>query len=104
MSGHELPPPAPRITVQCYVPRAVFDALDRTGLRVEYSMKVPHDKRGQVRLTMQLAVATQILEQVRARGAATESGPLVLACAAAFQSIDAAIRGALGYHAALSRR
>jgi len=95
MSGHELPPPAPRITVQAYIPRVAFDALETQGLRFEYSTKVPHTQRGQVRLTMQLAVATQLLEQIRARGETTESAPLVLACAAAAKNLIAAIDEAL---------
>jgi len=56
---------------------------------------VPHNRRGQVRLTMQLAVATQPLEQVRARGAATESADVLLVCAAAAKNLIAAIDDAL---------
>src|SRR6185437_14637235 len=95
MADDQLPPPAPRITVQAYIPRAAFDALETQGLRFEYSTKVPHNQRGQVRLTMQLAVATQLLEQVRARGASTESADVLLVCAAAAKNLIAAIDDAL---------
>src|SRR6185437_811052 len=95
VTDDQLPPPAPRITVQCYVPRAAFDALETQGLRFESSTEVPHTQRGQVRLTMQLAVATQLLEQVRARGASTESANELLGYAAAAKNLIAAIGDAL---------
>ncbi|MFI5228403.1 MAG: hypothetical protein ACHQWU_04995 [Gemmatimonadales bacterium] len=90
-------PPAPPVTVQCYLPTLVADTLDLTGLQFEESTRVPSDRRGQVRFTMQMDVAVTVLEQVRARGASTESGPLLLACAAAVQSLDAAIKHAIAF-------
>jgi len=86
----------PSTSIQFHLPRSVAESPELVARHIPYITAVDREHRGQVRVTT-LATATELLELVRARGDATESADLLLACAAAFRTLDAAIQEGLQF-------